>query len=201
MARPRTALPHHALASGAHGACVGLLVVLLAACQPADRRPSGRVYPLPRHQPGDGLAIVTRPRGEGLQIWLDPDTSKPGICTPRWNPDAARLRGGDGPRPQATGRAPRTEFYRAMASARVRWQLRQQFAILCQRRAPHRRFIWTEPPRRPADFRPPPLLMLEEQHLLSDPRAVRRAEKRLLGQPLGPEDLLEGELPPSGSAP
>ena len=84
------------------GVAVGLLL-LLTACQPVERRPSGRVYPLPRQQPGDGLAVVNRPQGEGLQIWLDPDTSRPGICTPRWNPDAARLQGGNGPRPRATG--------------------------------------------------------------------------------------------------
>jgi hypothetical protein len=35
--------------------------------------------------------------------------------------------------------------------------------------------------------------MLEEEHLLSHPKAVRRAEKRLLGLPLLPEDYREEE--------
>lgn len=199
MPRPSAAPPRLLRAHAGGGVAVGLLLLLLTACLPAERRPSGRIYPLPRQQPGDGLAVVNRPRGEGLQIWLDPDTSRPGLCTPRWNPDAARLQGGNGPRPRATGRASRQEFYAAMASARVRWQLWRQFALLCRQRAPQRRFVWTEPPRRAQEFRPAPLLMLEEQHLLSDPRSIRRAEKRLLGQPLSPEDLVDGEQPPAGA--
>lgn len=168
-----------------------LLSLLLAGCRPAAERPSGRVFPLPRLRADDALAVVTRPGGEGLQIWLDPDTSRPGRCSPRWNPDAARLRDGDGWHPRASGRAPRQEFYAAMARGEVRWQLQRQFRSLCGRLAPQRRFVWTEPPRRAEDYRPPPPLMLEEQHLLSDPGAVRRAEKRLLGQPLRPEDWRE----------
>ena len=50
-------------------------------------------------------------------------------------------------------------------------------------------------PRSAAEFRPPPLVKLEERHLLSHPNAIRRAEKRLLGQPLTPEDWIDRELP------
>lgn len=186
-------------ARGPRRPLVALLVglsLLLVGCQPASQRSSGRLFPLPRQHPDDALAVVTRPGGEGLQIWLDPDTSRPGICRPRWNPDAARLRGGDGPRPVAGGRAPRAEFYAAMARGEVRWQLRRQFTSLCRRVAPRRAFLWSEPPRSAAQFRPPAPLKLEERHLLSHPNAVRRAEKRLLGQPLAPQDLIDRELPP-----
>ena len=177
------------------------LSLLLVGCQPASQRSSGRVFPLPRQHPDDALAVVTRPGGEGLQIWLDPDTSRPGICRPRWNPDAARLRGGDGPLPVAGGRAPRDEFYGAMARGEVRWQLKRLFASVCRRVAPQRAFLWSEPPRSAAEFRPSPPLKLEERHLLSHPTAVRRAEKRLLGQPLSPEDLIDRPLPTEAPGP
>ncbi|MFM7312380.1 MAG: hypothetical protein ACKO0M_04300, partial [Cyanobium sp.] len=182
-----------------HGPLIPVLAgvaLALSACQPAEQRSSGRVFPLPRVHPDDALAVVTRPGGEGLQIWLDPDTSAAGVCRPRWNPDAARLRGGDGLRPRAGGRAPRAEFYAAMARGEVRWQLRRLFASVCRRVSPQRRFLWREPPRSAAEFRPSPPLMFEERHLLSHPNAIRRAEKRLLGQPLTPEDLRDEELPP-----
>ena len=167
----------------------------LAGCMPLAERSSGRLFPLPRHQSDDGLAVVTRPGGEGLHIWLDPDTTSPGICRPRWNPDAARLSGGNGASPRSMGRAPREEFYGAMTRGAVRWQLRRQFEALCRRLAPRSRFAWSEPPRRDQEFRPATLPMLEERHLLSHPRAIRRAEKRLLGEPLTPEDLRDEELP------
>jgi hypothetical protein len=54
------------------------------------------------------------------------------------------------------------------------------------------------PPRRPEDHRDP-LPQLTKWDLLSSPRAVNRAEKQLLGQPLKPEDLkddLPEEEPP-----
>jgi hypothetical protein len=165
------------------------LLLCLAGCVPAARRPSGSVYPLPRRHPDDALAVVTRPQGEGLQIWIDPDTSAPGRCAPRWNPDAARLRGGDGSRPQTGGRAPRREFFEAMDRGLVRWRLHQLYRAVCARVAPDRHFLWLEPPRREAQFHPRPLLRLEGAHLFSDPRAIRRAEKRLLGEPLTPDDL------------
>ncbi|MCX5947677.1 MAG: hypothetical protein NTY67_05695 [Cyanobacteria bacterium] len=168
----------------------------LAGCVPAAQRASGWVYPLHRHQPNDGLAVVNRPGGAGLHLWLDTDTSEPGRCSPRWNPDAARLRAGNGPRPSSTGRASRQEFYDAMALGPVRWQLRRQFAALCRQRAPGSRFVWLEPPRRAEDYRPAPYPMVEGRNLLSNPKAVLRAEKRLLGQPIAPEDFENEEPPP-----
>ncbi|MDM7953101.1 MAG: hypothetical protein QUV07_07805 [Cyanobium sp. CZS 25K] len=168
---------------------VPLLTVLLVGCVPADQRPSGRVYPLPRHQPNDGLAVVSRPGGEGLHIWIETDTSRPGVCRPRWLPDAARLRGGNGPHPTSFGLAPRQEFFQAQDRGRVRLALRRQAEALCRQRAPGSAFVWEPPPRTAAAFRPPMLPLLEEPDLLSDPRAIRRAEKRLLGLPLTPEDL------------
>ena len=168
---------------------VPLLALLLAGCVPAAQRPSGWVYPLPRHQPHDGLAVVTRPGGEGLHIWIETDTSRPGVCRPRWLPDAARLRGGDGPAPTSFGLAPRQEFFLAQERGMVRLALRRQAEGLCRQRAPASVFVWEPPPRTAAEFRPPVLPLLEEPELLSAPRAIRRAEKRLLGLPLTPDDL------------
>ena len=165
----------------------------LTGCVPAAERASGWVYPLPRHQPNDGLAVGTRPGGEGLHLWLDTDTSVPGQCSPRWNPDAARLQQGRGASPSSSGRAPRQEFYGAMARGAVRWQLRRQFAALCRQRAPQSRFLWQEPPRRAEDFRPRAYPLVEERNLLSNPKAVLRAEKRLLGQRLQPQDFQNEE--------
>ena len=172
----------------------------LTGCVPAAERASGWVYPLPRHQPNDGLAVGTRPGGEGLHLWLDTDTSLPGQCSPRWNPDAARLQQGRGESPSSSGRAPRQEFYAAMARGPVRWQLRRQFAALCRQRAPQSRFLWREPPHRAEDFQSRAYPMVEVRNLLSNPKAVLRAEKRLLGEPLQPQDFQneEPEPPPPG---
>jgi hypothetical protein len=173
-----------------------LAFVVLSGCVPADQRASWRIYPLARQRPHDGLAVVNRPAGEGIHIWIDTDTSQPGVCRPRWNPDAARLFEGNGDAPRSSGRASRPEFYGAMRRGRVRWALRRQIAALCADLAPTSRFEWREPPRTAAEFRPAPLPMLEERHLLSHPKAVRRAEKQLLGLPLLPEDFEEEEEPP-----
>lgn len=164
---------------------------MLAGCVPAGHRASWRVYPLPRHRPHDGLAVVTRPGGLGLHIWLDTDTSRRGVCRPRWNPDAARLQAGNSRSPSSFGRAPREEFFEAMGRGRVRWALRRQFRALCRDRAPRSRFVWVEPPRSAEAFQPQPVPLLEERHLLSHPKAVLRQEKRLLGIPLEPEDFDE----------
>lgn len=172
---------------------VPLVALLLAGCVPADQRPSGKVYPLPRHQPHDGLAVVTRAGGKGLHIWIETDTSRPGVCRPRWLPDAARLRGGNGPTPTSFGLAPRQEFFLAQERGRVRLALRRQAEGLCRQRAPGNVFVWQPPPRTAAQHRPPVLPLLEEPELLSDPRAIRRAEKTLLGLPLTPDDLEEPE--------
>ena len=171
----------------------------LAGCVPAERRISGRVLPLPRHSPHDGLAVVTRPGGEGLHLWLTTDTSTPGVCRPRWTPRPARLRDGNGAAPTRSGVAPRAEFQRALRDGRLRWLLRREFEALCRLRAPQRSFVWVEPPRSAAVPPPPPLW--EERHLLSHPAAVKRAEKTLLGLPLGPEDLDDQPLPPPDHGP
>jgi hypothetical protein len=179
-------------------AALVLALLWLQGCVPLSQRSSGRVFPLPRQRSGDGLAVVTRPGGEGLHIWLDTDTETEGICRPRWNPDAARLMGGDGPNPHSGGRAPRQEFYGALGRGRVRWALRAQMAQLCQDKAPRSRFVWVPPPRRAEDHHDP-LPQVTKWDLLSSPRAVNRAEKQLLGQPLKPEDLkddLPEEEPP-----
>ncbi len=166
-----------------------LLAVLLAGCVPADQRPSGRVYPLSRHQPDDGLAVVNHPGGEGLHIFIETDTRDPGLCRPRWIPDPARLRGGNGPNPTSFGRAPRREFFQVQERGQVRLALRRLAEGLCRRRAPRSTFVWEPPPRTAAEYRPPALPLVEEPQLLSDPRAIRRAEKTLLGIPLTPDDF------------
>ena len=71
----------------------------------------------------------------------------------------------------------------------MRLALRRQMEALCRQRAPGSTFLWEPPPRTAAEHRPPVLPLLEEPDLLSDPRAIRRAEKRLLGLPLTPDDL------------
>jgi len=171
-----------------------LLPLLLAACVPRAQRPSGRLLELPRYQPHDGLAVVTQPGGRGLHLWLDTDTSQPGLCRPRWHPDAARLRDGDGPRPRSSGRAPRAEWLAALQRGPLRLALRRSSEALCRLRAPQARFQWLEPPRSaaelaPLELVPPPVLRLP-------PRARLRAEKRFLGLPLSPDDWRPEDPPP-----
>lgn len=161
------------------------LLLASAACQPAQLRPSWRVYPLARQAANDGLAVVNQPDGYGLHIWVETDTSQEGICRPRWNPAAARLFNGNGSAPFSSGLATPAEFYAAVQRGPVRQALQRQTEALCRARAPRREFVWSEPPRRAADYKPPPLAALEERHLLSDPEAVQRAEQRLLGAPPG----------------
>jgi hypothetical protein len=170
-------------------------LLLSGGCVPASERASGRVFPLPRHGPHDGLAVVSRPGGEGLHLYLDTDTTAPGTCAPRWHPEAARLRDGDGPNPTSTGRVAAAEFFAALRRGRVRQALRRELEALCRTRAPQRDFNWREPPRHAAEVRPEPLPLLEHEHLLSHPTAVRRAEKQLLGLPLSPEDRVDKPLP------
>ena len=173
----------------------GALALLCGGCLRPQHHSSGRVFPLMRHTPGDGLAVVNAPGGSGIHIWLDPDTETAGICRPRWNPDPARLSGGDGASPTSSGRAPREEFYAALRRGPVRWALRRQMEELCRHRAPGRRFQWQGPPRSDAAFLPVLQPQLEEEHLLSNPTAVRRTEKQLLGIPLTPEDWNETRPP------
>lgn len=178
-----------------------LLLVPTAGCVPAGERSSGRVFPLPRHEPHDGLAVVTRPGGEGLHVYLDTDTRHPGSCAPRWHVEAARLSNGDGPSPTSTGRVAAAEFFTALQRGRVRQALRREMAALCRSRAPRRWFVWREPPRSPAEVVLEPLPPLEDAQMLSHPTAVRRAEKQLLGQPLTPDDLVDKPLPRGADGP
>jgi hypothetical protein len=188
-----TPAPSPAAAAAAQAATLQAATLLATAlavggCVTGETHSSGLILPLPRRSPGDGLAVVNGPQGQGIHIWLDPDTSVAGICQPRWNPDPARLRR----RPDGTltsgGRAPRQEFYEALRRGPVRLALRRQLAILCRQRAPASRFLWREPPRSDAAFLPVLQPLWEEEHLLSNPTAVRRSEKQLLGLPLNPDD-------------
>ncbi|MFM7267003.1 MAG: hypothetical protein ACKOZT_00235 [Cyanobium sp.] len=190
---------------------IACLALLCGACVRPAQTSSGLVLPLMRHTPGDGLAVINGPGGRGIHIWLDPDTSRPGICRPRWIPDPARLvevggpgraHPGMGTRLSTPGRefliggrAPRQEFFQALRRGPVRLALRRQMAQLCRERAPGSRFLWRQPPRNEAEV--PPVLqpLWEEEHLLSNPRAVRRSEKQLLGLPLTADDW-DDRLPP-----
>jgi hypothetical protein len=174
---------------------LAILALLLASvgCQPAHLRPSWRVYPLPRQVANDGLAVVNQPDGYGLHIWVETDTSREGICRPRWNPAAARLFNGNGTTPFSSGLATPAEFYEAVRRGPVRQALRRQIEALCRQRAPRSDFVWSEPPRRAAEYKPPPLASLEERHLLSDPDAIKRAEQRLLGAPPGGQEANAGQ--------
>lgn len=178
-----------------------LLALLMAGCVPVQERPSWRVYALPRQRPGDGLAVVNRPRGEGLHLWLDVATAEKGVCRPSWNPDAARLRGGNGDQPTSMGRAPRQEFFDVLRHGRVRLALRRQMEQLCRELAPESRFRWQPPPRTAQEWPPERMPMLQEADLLSHPTVVRRSEKLLLGQPLTPEDWDDRPLPPAPDGP
>ncbi|MFO0015855.1 MAG: hypothetical protein ACK52U_04770 [Synechococcaceae cyanobacterium] len=174
---------------------LALLTLLLvsAGCQPAHLRPSWRVYPLPRQEANDGLAVVNQPDGYGLHIWIETDTSREGICRPRWIPAAARLFNGNGSAPFSSGLATPAEFYEAVRQGPVRQALRRQMEALCRERAPRSDFVWSEPPRRAGEYKPPPLASLEERHLLSDPDAIKRAEQQLLGAPPGEQDAGTGQ--------
>ena len=115
-------------------------------------------------------------------------TGEKGVCRPSWNPDAARLRGGNGERPFSMGRAPREELFQALEHGKVRLALRRQMEQLCRQIAPESRFAWLPPPRSARELPPERVSLLEEPQLLSHPTAVRRAEKQLMGEPLTPED-------------
>ncbi len=163
----------------------GLAVLGLVAtgCTPAQRRASWAVYPLPRQQPHDGVAVVNQPDGFGLHIWIDADLSESGICQPRWRPDAARLFNGNGSAPFSSGLATREEFFQAVARRDVRRTLRRESEALCKARAAQRKFRWQEPPRQPDQVREEPFPLLQEHELLSDPKAIEKLENQLLKPP------------------
>lgn len=160
-----------------------LLGLLASGCTPAHRRASWAIYPLPRQQPHDGVAVVSQPDGYGLHIWIDADLSESGICQPRWRPDAARLFNGNGSAPFSSGLATREEFFQAVARGDVRRMLRRESEALCRKRAAQRRFRWQEPPRQPDQVREESFPLLQEHELLSDPKAIETLENQLLKPP------------------
>jgi hypothetical protein len=93
------------------------------------------------------------------------------------------------------GRAPREDFFQVLRHGRVRLALRQQMEQLCRERAPDSAVLWQPPPRGPEELPLEQVPLLEEAELLSHPRAVRRAEKTLLGQPLTPDDWDDAPRP------
>jgi len=152
----------------------------LSGCVSAHLRPSWAIYPLPRHQNHDGLAVVSQPDGYGLHIWIETDTTTAGLCRPRWIVDPARLFNGNGTAPFSSGLAPRQEFFQAVARADVRRALRQQSQALCQQRSPRSSFRWLEPPRSPKDVKAESFPLLEQSDLLRDPTAEQQQEDQLL---------------------
>jgi hypothetical protein len=157
-----------------------LLAALLAGCVPAHRHPTWAIYPLQRRVPHDGLAVVSQPDGYGLHLWIDTDTSRPGVCRPRWSADPARLFNGNGSAPFSSGLATRQEFFEAVGRADVQRALRRQSEALCNDRAPRSRFEWREPPSGEAEVKAEAYPLLEEPDLLSDPNAVLEEERQLL---------------------
>lgn len=170
------ARPPHRLASLLLALAALATLTAVAACVPAARRPTWRLFPLQRQQPHDGLAVVNQPDGYGLHIWLETDTRRQGVCQPRWLPDAARLFNGNGSHPFSSGLASREEFFAAVARRDVRSALRRELEALCLSRAPRSSWEWIEPPRNPSQVKVEKLPMLEEKDLLTDPETIREQE-------------------------
>jgi len=165
------------------GTVAAVLGLLASGCAPAHRRASWAIYPLPRQQPHDGVAVVSQPDGYGLHIWIAADLSESGICQPRWRPDAARLFNGNGTAPFSSGLATREEFFQAVARGDVRRMLRRESEALCRKRAAQRSFRWQEPPRQADQVREESFPLLQEHELLSDPKAIEKLENQLLKPP------------------
>ena len=145
-------------------------LALLAACggdQQSERPWS--TFVLQRHQPHDGLAVVSQPDGYGLHIFLETDTSNPAICRPRWIPDPARLFNGNGSAPFSSGIASRDEFFEAMQKPAVLKAARRELEQLCLNRAPDATWQWVDPPLAANEISPLALPAWEEQHLLTNP--------------------------------
>ena len=160
--------------------------LLLGACGAPKELPSWRLFPLQRHFPHDGVAVVNQPDGYGLHIYLETDTSFPGVCRPRWLPDPARLFNGNGATPFSSGLATRQEFFGAVARRDVRALLEKELEFLCQARAPEDRWQWTEPPRSDDQVVPVQLPSLEEEDLLTNPvEELKRARQLLRDQRAG----------------
>jgi hypothetical protein len=157
-----------------------LLSAALVGCVPAHRSASWTLYPLQRNQPHDGLAVVSQPDGYGLHIWLETDTSKQGVCKPRWLVDPARLFNGNGTAPFSSGLATRAEFFEAVARKDVQRALKQQLEALCKARAPKAQWQWSEPPLTPEQVTVQTFPLVEEQDLLPSPYEVRQQEEELM---------------------
>ena len=160
--------------------------LLLVACSAPKEPPSWRLFPLQRYTPNDGVAVVNQPDGYGLHIYLETDTSFPGVCRPRWLPDPARLFNGNGSTPFSSGLATRQEFFDAVARRDVRALLEKELESLCQARAPQDRWQWTEPPLKEEQVVPVQLPSLEEEDLLTNPmEELERARQLLRDQRAG----------------
>ena len=159
------------------------VALLLAACAGSEEPPSWRLFSLQRYAPHDGVAVVNQPDGYGLHIYLETDTSFPGVCRPRWLPDPARLFNGNGSTPFSSGLATRQEFFDAVARSDVRDLLEKELEALCQARAPEDRWQWTEPPRSEDQVVPVQLPSLEEEDLLTNPvEELKRVQQLLRDQ-------------------
>ena len=162
------------------------VALLLGACAAPKEPPSWRLFPLQRHVPHDGVAVVNQPDGYGLHIYLETDTSFSGVCRPRWLPDPARLFNGNGSSPFSSGLATRQEFFDAVARSDVRALLKGELRALCLARAPEDRWQWTEPPRKEEQVVPVQLPSLEEEDLLTNPvEELKRARQLLRDQRAG----------------
>ena len=162
------------------------VALLLGACAAQKEPPSWRLFPLQRHVPHDGVAVVNQPDGYGLHIYLETDTSFSGVCRPRWLPDPARLFNGNGSSPFSSGLATRQEFFDAVARSDVRALLKGELRALCLARAPEDRWQWTEPPRKEEQVVPVQLPSLEEEDLLTNPvEELKRARQLLRDQRAG----------------
>ena len=168
---------------------LGLLwgvALLLVGCGAPEEPPSWRLFPLQRYTPHDGVAVVNQPDGYGLHIYLETDTSFPGVCRPRWLPDPARLFNGNGSTPFSSGLATRQEFFEAVARRDVRDLLQKELEALCKDRAPEERWQWTEPPLQEDQVIPVQLPSLEEEDLLTNPvEELKRARQLLRDQRAG----------------
>ena len=162
------------------------VALLLVACGAPKEPPSWRLFPLQRYTSHDGVAVVNQPDGYGLHIYLETDTSFPGVCRPRWLPDPARLFNGNGSTPFSSGLATRQEFFDAVARRDVRALLEKELEALCQARAPEHRWQWIEPPLKEDQVVPVQLPSLEEEDLLTNPvEELKRARQLLRDQPAG----------------
>ena len=161
---------------------------MLGACAAPKEPPSWRLFPLERHFPHDGVAVVNQPDGYGLHIYLETDTSFHGVCRPRWLPDPARLFNGNGSTPFSSGLATREEFFDAVARRDVRGLLKSELKALCQARAPEDRWQWIEPPRNDNQVVPVQLPSLEEEDLLTNPVEELKRARQLLRNPRAGEE-------------